>query len=200
MGCGGPDPPLGGFGGHVPPGASTVQVANAIAQAREAAAWLGDTGEGHGGWSGAPGTWPEDEEEEDGDEDGDEEDGDEEDEGSGATPLFENLRDWEKELRRLGAEGWRVSAVNERFDMAPRYHPHPGRRGPRAPAPQKDQGGRETLLFGGKHLLETPPLGFGGAPTPCPPAASRATCGCPAGSWTTTSNGPSPTSRSAGCP
>ncbi|XP_064898936.1 myotubularin-related protein 11 isoform X2 [Columba livia] len=95
------------------------RVANAIAQAREAAAWLGDTGEGHGGWSGAPGTWPEDEEEEDGDEDGDEEDGDEEDEGSGATPLFENLRDWEKELRRLGAEGWRVSAVNERFDMAP---------------------------------------------------------------------------------
>ncbi|KAK2518145.1 hypothetical protein Q9233_012656, partial [Columba guinea] len=97
------------------------RVANAIAQAREAAAWLGDTGEGHGGWSGVPGTQPEDEEEEDGDEeDGDEEDGDEEDEGSGATPLFENLRDWEKELRRLGAEGWRVSAVNERFDMAPR--------------------------------------------------------------------------------
>lgn len=114
-----------------------MQVANAIAQAREAAAWLGDTGEGHGGWSGAPGTRPEDEEEEDGDEeDGDEEDGDEEDEGSGATPLFESLRDWEEELRRLGAEGWRVSAVNERFDMAPRYGPAPdagvhGRRHPK---------------------------------------------------------------------
>uniref|UniRef100_A0A8C8RL28 Myotubularin related protein 11 n=1 Tax=Pelusios castaneus TaxID=367368 RepID=A0A8C8RL28_9SAUR len=40
------------------------------------------------------------------------------------TLLFEGLCDWEKELRRLGAAGWRVSSVNERFDMAtslPKY-------------------------------------------------------------------------------
>ncbi|XP_075763100.1 myotubularin-related protein 11 isoform X2 [Pelodiscus sinensis] len=40
------------------------------------------------------------------------------------TLLFEGPRDWEKELRRLGAAGWRVSPVNERFDMAtslPKY-------------------------------------------------------------------------------
>ncbi|XP_030329803.1 myotubularin-related protein 11 [Strigops habroptila] len=86
------------------------RVANAIAQAREAAAWLGDAGEG------CDGARPEEEEE---DED-EEEEGDEEDEdGSSATLLFESLRDWEKELKRLGAAGWRVSAVNERFDMAP---------------------------------------------------------------------------------
>ncbi|XP_065516288.1 myotubularin-related protein 11 isoform X3 [Lathamus discolor] len=76
------------------------RVANAIAQAREAAAWLGDAGEGRDG------ARPEDEDEEDED-------------GSSATLLFESLRDWEKELKRLGAAGWRVSAVNERFDMAP---------------------------------------------------------------------------------
>ncbi|EMP31288.1 Splicing factor 3B subunit 4, partial [Chelonia mydas] len=38
--------------------------------------------------------------------------------------LFESPCDWEKELRRLGAAGWRVSPVNERFDMAtslPKY-------------------------------------------------------------------------------
>ncbi|XP_027764845.1 myotubularin-related protein 11, partial [Empidonax traillii] len=74
------------------------RVANAIAQAREVAAWPGDT-EGH--------------DEEDDDEEEDEE------EGLGATLLFESLRDWEEELERLGATGWRVSAVNERFDMAP---------------------------------------------------------------------------------
>uniref|UniRef100_A0A8C3N518 Uncharacterized protein n=1 Tax=Geospiza parvula TaxID=87175 RepID=A0A8C3N518_GEOPR len=39
--------------------------------------------------------------------------------GSSTTLLFESLRDWEEELQRLGAAGWRVSAVNERFDMAP---------------------------------------------------------------------------------
>ncbi|KAM8986190.1 myotubularin-related protein 11 isoform 2-T2 [Ara ararauna] len=77
------------------------RVANAIAQAREAAAWLGDAGEG------CDGARPEEEEEE------------EEEDGSSATLLFESLRDWEKELKRLGAAGWRVSAVNERFDMAP---------------------------------------------------------------------------------
>ncbi|XP_074930962.1 myotubularin-related protein 11 isoform X3 [Phalacrocorax aristotelis] len=83
------------------------RVANAIAQAREAAAWLGDTGEGHDGWS-CPAEAPLEEEEEE-----------EEEEGSAATLLFESLHDWEKELERLGATGWRVSAVNERFDMAP---------------------------------------------------------------------------------
>ncbi|NXD46387.1 MTMRB protein, partial [Copsychus sechellarum] len=85
------------------------RVANAIAQAREAAAWLGDTAEGHDGCS-CPGEAPPEEEE---DED------EEEEEGSSTTLLFESLRDWEQELQRLGAAGWRVSAVNERFDMAP---------------------------------------------------------------------------------
>ncbi|XP_072839944.2 myotubularin-related protein 11 isoform X3 [Pogona vitticeps] len=40
------------------------------------------------------------------------------------TLLFESLCDWEKELKRLGAEGWRVSPANERFDMStslPKY-------------------------------------------------------------------------------
>ncbi|XP_062367639.1 myotubularin-related protein 11 [Cinclus cinclus] len=82
------------------------RVANAIAQAREAAAWLGDAAKEHDGWS-YPGEDPPEEEEE------------EEEEGSSTMLLFESLRDWEKELRRLGAVGWRVSAVNERFDMAP---------------------------------------------------------------------------------
>lgn len=84
-------------------------MANAIAQAREEAAWLGDAAEGHNG--------PEEEE-------------DDEEEGLSAMLLFESLRDWEKELQRLGAAGWRVSAVNERFDMAPRYSPI----GPPAPS------------------------------------------------------------------
>ncbi|NXU93409.1 MTMRA protein, partial [Xiphorhynchus elegans] len=83
------------------------RVANAIAQAREAAAL-----EGCDGWS-CPAETPSEEEE-----DGEEEEDDDE-EGSGATLLFESLRDWEQELERLGAAGWRVSAVNERFDMAP---------------------------------------------------------------------------------
>ncbi|XP_074895547.1 myotubularin-related protein 11 isoform X3 [Buteo buteo] len=82
------------------------RIANAIAQAREAAAWLGDAGEGHDGWC-CPAEAPLEDEDED------------EEEGSAATLLFESLRDWEKELKRLGAVGWRVSAVNERFDMAP---------------------------------------------------------------------------------
>ncbi|XP_014746762.1 PREDICTED: myotubularin-related protein 11 [Sturnus vulgaris] len=84
------------------------RVANAIAQAREAAAWLRDAAEGHNGWS-CPGEAPSEEEEEE----------EEEEEGSSTTLLFESLQDWEKELQRLGAAGWRVSAVNERFDMAP---------------------------------------------------------------------------------
>ncbi|NWX61477.1 MTMRB protein, partial [Promerops cafer] len=84
------------------------RVANAIARAREAAAWLGDAAEGHDGRS-CPGEAPPEEEDEDEDEE----------EGSSGTLLFESLRDWEKELQRLGAAGWRVSAVNERFDMAP---------------------------------------------------------------------------------
>ncbi|RMB90732.1 hypothetical protein DUI87_32997 [Hirundo rustica rustica] len=82
------------------------RVANAIARAREAAAWLGDTAQGHAGW-----VLPPEEEEEEEDE--------EEEEGLSTTLLFESLWDWEKELQRLGAAGWRVSAVNERFDMAP---------------------------------------------------------------------------------
>ncbi|NWV82841.1 MTMRB protein, partial [Dasyornis broadbenti] len=84
------------------------RVANAIAEAREAAAWLGDAAEGRDGWS-CPGEAPPEEEDEDEDEE----------EGSPTTLLFESLRDWEEELQRLGAAGWRVSAVNERFDMAP---------------------------------------------------------------------------------
>ncbi|KAJ6652449.1 hypothetical protein lerEdw1_011567 [Lerista edwardsae] len=36
------------------------------------------------------------------------------------TLLFETLCDWEAELRRLAGAGWRVSPVNERFDMATR--------------------------------------------------------------------------------
>ncbi|NWW25869.1 MTMRB protein, partial [Falcunculus frontatus] len=85
------------------------RLANAIARAREAAVWLGDAAEGHDGWSCPGGAPPEEEEDEDEDEE----------EGSSATLLFESLQDWEKELQRLGAAGWRVSAVNERFDMAP---------------------------------------------------------------------------------
>ncbi|NWZ10453.1 MTMRB protein, partial [Agelaius phoeniceus] len=81
------------------------RVANAIAQAREAAARLGDAADG---WASSGEAIPEEEEEEE-----------DEDEGSSTTLLFESLRDWEEELRRLGAAGWRVSAVNERFDMAP---------------------------------------------------------------------------------
>ncbi|XP_061461876.1 myotubularin-related protein 11 isoform X2 [Rhineura floridana] len=52
-----------------------------------------------------------------------------EEEGS-PTLLFETLTDWEAELKRLGAAGWRVSPVNERFDMAtslPKYLWVPGR-------------------------------------------------------------------------
>ncbi|KAM6234387.1 myotubularin-related protein 11 isoform 2-T2 [Porphyrio hochstetteri] len=82
------------------------RVANAIAQAREMATWLGDTSEEHNGWS-CPAEAPSEKEVE------------EEEEDSAATLLFESLWDWEKELKRLGAVGWRVSAVNERFDMAP---------------------------------------------------------------------------------
>ncbi|XP_040433910.1 LOW QUALITY PROTEIN: myotubularin-related protein 11, partial [Falco naumanni] len=96
------------------------RVANAIAQAREAAAWLGGDDEGRGGCS-CP-TEDEgrlEEEEDENEEEGDEEEEDDEEEGSAATLLFESLRDWEQELKRLGAAGWRVSAVNERFDMAP---------------------------------------------------------------------------------
>ncbi|NXL52215.1 MTMRB protein, partial [Podilymbus podiceps] len=91
------------------------RVANAIAQAQEAATWLGDVSEGHDDWF-CPAKAPL--------EDEPEEEEEEEEEDSAATLLFESLCDWEKELQRLGAVGWRVSAVNERFDMAsslPRY-------------------------------------------------------------------------------
>ncbi|XP_044305175.1 myotubularin-related protein 11 isoform X1 [Varanus komodoensis] len=45
-------------------------------------------------------------------------------EGEFPVLLFETFGDWEKELMRLGATGWRVSPVNERFDMCtslPKY-------------------------------------------------------------------------------
>ncbi|NWU73597.1 MTMRC protein, partial [Pterocles burchelli] len=119
------------------------RVANAIAQAREAAAWLGDTGEGQDGWSCAAESPTEDE---------DEEEEEEEEEGSAATLLFESLRDWEKELKRLGAAGWRVSAVNERFDMAPRYSPD-GFWGPQPP-PVPHAG-----VEGGAQREQPPPRG-----------------------------------------
>ncbi|XP_051629997.1 myotubularin-related protein 11 isoform X3 [Manacus candei] len=99
---------------HFPENGLALQafrVANAIAQAREAAMRPEDATEGHDGWS-CPAEAPPEEEEDD-------EDGGEEEEGLGATLLFESLQDWEKELERLGATGWRVSVVNERFDMAP---------------------------------------------------------------------------------
>ncbi|NXH49204.1 MTMRB protein, partial [Dicaeum eximium] len=124
------------------------RVANAIAQAREAAAWLGDVADGCS-W---PGETPPEEEDEDEDED--------EEEGSPTTLLFESLRDWEKELQRLGAAGWRVSAVNERFDMAPRYSPATP---PRCPSRWKG--------FGGPHLVSHLPT------------ASPSTCGCPRLCW-----------------
>ncbi|XP_035202333.1 LOW QUALITY PROTEIN: myotubularin-related protein 11 [Oxyura jamaicensis] len=83
------------------------RVANAIAQARETATWPGDGGDGDG--CSRAEAKAEDEEEEEG----------EDEEGSAPTLLFESLHDWEKELKRQGAAGWRVSAINERFDMAP---------------------------------------------------------------------------------
>ncbi|KAI6073022.1 Myotubularin-related protein 11 [Aix galericulata] len=88
------------------------RVANAIAQARETATWPWDSGDSSS-WAE---TKPEEEEEDEGEEE-EEEGGDEE--GSAPTLLFESLPDWEKELKRQGAAGWRVSAINERFDMAP---------------------------------------------------------------------------------
>ncbi|KAJ8267422.1 hypothetical protein COCON_G00125940 [Conger conger] len=35
---------------------------------------------------------------------------------------FEGVADWEAELERTGATGWRVSSVNDRFEMAPSLH------------------------------------------------------------------------------
>ncbi|KAG2463322.1 SF3B4 factor, partial [Polypterus senegalus] len=34
---------------------------------------------------------------------------------------FEGSQEWERELLRTGATGWRVSSVNDRFEMAPRH-------------------------------------------------------------------------------
>ncbi|NXX16947.1 MTMRB protein, partial [Podargus strigoides] len=132
------------------------RVANAIAQAREAATWLGDIEEGQEGRPCAgEAPWEDEEDDDEGEE-----------EGSGTTLLFESLRDWEKELKRLGAAGWRVSAVNERFDMAPRYGPrgvprHPtllgGGHGVNCPHPKGSGEGREGRLCwhhpGGSDLL-----------------------------------------------
>uniref|UniRef100_A0A8D0G1U8 Myotubularin related protein 11 n=1 Tax=Sphenodon punctatus TaxID=8508 RepID=A0A8D0G1U8_SPHPU len=50
--------------------------------------------------------------------------GREEEEEEIPTLLFESLCDWEMELKRLRASSWRVSPVNERFDMStslPKY-------------------------------------------------------------------------------
>lgn len=33
---------------------------------------------------------------------------------------FESATDWEQELDRCGATGWRVSSVNDRFEMSTR--------------------------------------------------------------------------------
>lgn len=37
---------------------------------------------------------------------------------------FESATDWEQELERCGATGWRVSSVNDRFEMSTRYADH----------------------------------------------------------------------------
>lgn len=35
--------------------------------------------------------------------------------GSQKTPLFETYSDWDREVKRTGASGWRVSSVNEGY-------------------------------------------------------------------------------------
>ncbi|KAG9335688.1 hypothetical protein JZ751_004341 [Albula glossodonta] len=40
---------------------------------------------------------------------------------------FEGVADWEAELERTGTMGWRVSSVNDRFEMATRYNVVPQR-------------------------------------------------------------------------
>lgn len=35
---------------------------------------------------------------------------------------YESASDWEQELERCGATGWRVSSVNDRFEMSTRYN------------------------------------------------------------------------------
>lgn len=39
----------------------------------------------------------------------------------------ESVSDWEQELERCGASGWRVSSVNDRFEMSTRYNSHPSK-------------------------------------------------------------------------
>ncbi|XP_004618174.1 myotubularin-related protein 11 isoform X2 [Sorex araneus] len=41
-----------------------------------------------------------------------------------SVPLLETAEDWETEREKLGASGWRVSAVNERFDVATSLPPY----------------------------------------------------------------------------
>uniref|UniRef100_A0A8B9SYL3 Myotubularin phosphatase domain-containing protein n=1 Tax=Anas platyrhynchos TaxID=8839 RepID=A0A8B9SYL3_ANAPL len=150
------------------------RLANAIAKARETATWPWDSGDSSS-WAE---TKPEEEEEDE--EEEEEEEGDDE-EGSAPTLLFESLPDWEKELKRQGAAGWRVSAINERFDMAPslpRYlwvpsglldhdlkqDVRPLRGAPRA---RECRGGREELgCCRGRGDL-------GGVPLSPPPSPSR---------------------------
>lgn len=35
--------------------------------------------------------------------------------GGQKTPLFETYSDWDREVKRTGASGWRVSSVNEGY-------------------------------------------------------------------------------------
>ena len=38
----------------------------------------------------------------------------------GQMNWFESVDEWERELERCGATGWRVSTVNDRFEMSTR--------------------------------------------------------------------------------
>ena len=38
----------------------------------------------------------------------------------GQMNWFESVDEWERELERCGAKGWRVSTVNDRFEMSTR--------------------------------------------------------------------------------
>ncbi|XP_078238290.1 myotubularin-related protein 11 isoform X2 [Pogona vitticeps] len=87
-----------------PSGILAFQVTMAIAQAQESSSWDGSYESV--AWKNLENGQPSQEEEDP------------------PTLLFESLCDWEKELKRLGAEGWRVSPANERFDMStslPKY-------------------------------------------------------------------------------
>ncbi|MGH0183285.1 UNVERIFIED_CONTAM: hypothetical protein FKN15_011730 [Acipenser sinensis] len=106
---------------------------------------------------------------------------------------FEGLQDWERELARTGAAAWRVSSVNDRFEMAtslPRFNvvpqrildtelkrtfahftegriPEPGGSAVRVSPPVCDCGG------GGGHA---PPLRDPGCPLPSPSPLPGSNC------------------------